>query len=74
MNLNNYTKIPVEEAIIPKNGSTVYVDKYWCIVDNCVLFYRDVAPQCNSNREIAERVAEKLYPEATVQFIPRIYK
>jgi len=73
MNKNNFEMIPVEEARRPKNGATVYTDKYWAVQDGCVLFFRGFAPQCNSNKKLAEMVTTKLYPEAKVKFFDCIY-
>lgn len=66
-------KIPVSKAIVPFTGSQVWVDYYWVVVDECLLFYKKTAPQCNSNKELTEKVRDKLYPGAEVRKIPLVY-
>jgi len=66
-------KIPISKAIVPFTGAQVWVNYYWVVVDECILFYKRTAPQCNSNKELTERVRDKLYPGAEVRFIPLVY-
>jgi len=73
MNKNKFEIIPVEEAIRPKNGATVYTNKYWAVLDGCVLFFRGFAPQCNANKELAEMVVSRLYPDAEIELLDCVY-
>ena len=73
MNRDKLKKIPIEEAIIPKNNYTVYVDKYWVIDDNCILFWGDFAPQCNSDKELCAIVRDKIYPDCEIRQLKVVY-
>ena len=66
-------KIPISKAIVPFTGAQVWVDYYWVVVDECLLFYKKTAPQCNSNKGLTEKVRDSLYPGAEVRKIPLVY-
>jgi len=70
---NNCVKLPISKAIVPFTGAQVWVNNYWIVVDECLLFYKKTSPQCNLNKEIAEKVRDKLYPGAEVRQIPLVY-
>ena len=71
--LDDCTKLPVSRVTIPFNEARVLTNSYWIVVDECVLMYKGRSPQCNMNKEIAERVRDRLYPDAEVRFIPLVY-
>ncbi len=73
MNMTRFQKITIEEAIKPKDRARVYINKYWSVVNGCVLFFEGVAPQCNSNKDIAEMVTKKLFPSGQVKFLDIVY-
>lgn len=67
------TKIPIEKAITPFDGAIVIADRWWTVVDECILFYKETRPQCNSHKEVAEHLNKRLYPNAECRFIPVVY-
>lgn len=71
--LEKCDKLPISKAIVPFTGAKVWVDNYWVVVDECLLFYKKTSPQCNSNQEIAEKVRDIIYPGAEVRLIPLVY-
>jgi hypothetical protein len=78
-----FRKVPVADMITPTTGTyTVLVDYWWMVTDDdCLLLYRpdnrrrNSAPQCNANRQIAEKVARSVgYPEPTeVRQLPVVF-
>jgi len=68
------TKVPIEKATTLFDGARVYANYWWVVRDGCILFFRKFAPQCNKNREITERLRDKLYPGADVQFLPVVFR
>lgn len=79
INMDHMKKVPVDKATTPQEGlHYCYVDRWWTVLDGYLLFYRPTkrhwgAPQCNGSKVIAEGLAKKLYPEATVQQIPLVF-
>lgn len=73
MDMRLLVKVPIKEATTPTDGSRVYANRYWTVMDECILFWRGFAPQCNSNEDIAKKVRDKLYPECDVRFFEVIY-
>lgn len=67
------TAIPVEKATTPFDGAYVYANRWWIVRDGCVLFFCKFAPQCNPNKEITERLRDRLYPGAEVRFLPVVF-
>lgn len=72
---DKYTYVKVDEAATPKNGlHMIYVDHYWMVTaDNEILIYGQGSPQCNSNKQIAERIRDRLHTECEVHQIPFVY-
>lgn len=72
----DFLKMPVVELTSPREGSIVYLNRWWVITENDeVLFYTargSFSPQCNGNKTVAERVL-KLYPNAHIEQIPVAY-
>lgn len=71
-----YIEIPIDFASQPSTGH-VWVDRYWLVRDDCVLFYSSLtSPQCNSNKLIMERFIENKEngDEYKVVKIKTIYK
>lgn len=60
----------IDEITTPEDGDMVFKDRWWQVTENNeVLFYKDFsAPQCNSYKEVAERIAAKFGRK--VVFIP----
>ena len=71
--MDRVTKIPIEEATTPREGARVYKDRYWTVLDECILLYDGFAPQCNPNKDIAELVGKKLYPNSDIRFIETVF-
>jgi hypothetical protein len=75
--LERYVFIPVEKAIVPPPGLIEHIKDHWWLVhpEKGVAFYdkRAMAPQCNSNRFIVERVLASS-PWAEVRFIPSVFR
>jgi len=66
--------IPIKEATTPKDGYVCYVNYWWAVKDNCVIGYRygkRLAPQCNKNPAIVNRLAREEGVEA--KFFDVIY-
>lgn len=64
----------------PKDGYTAYVNHWWCYVEGRgLMFYRVarkmkyLSPQCNSDKDVATIVRDKLYPWADLRFVPVLY-
>jgi hypothetical protein len=78
MKASDFTKIPIEEITEPPEKSCcvdIITNHYWGVTDDgCVLLYRGYSRQCNSNKEIAEKVCgSENHPATSVQFIERAY-
>lgn len=71
--MSRVTCLPVGKAIKPFDGARVICDRWWIVQDEHLLFFRGFSPQCNAIKEIAERIAKKLYPEADVRFFETVY-
>ena len=72
--LENYKKVPIEKAVKPKDGYVVMADRWWIVVDECILFYRGYAPQCNDVKAITESIRDRMYPGAEVRFLPMVFR
>lgn len=69
---DNFTRLSVEKATEPIDGEVI--TKSWWIVDNeCLLFYRDHAPQCNKNENIAKKIRDKSFPDADVRYFEVVF-
>lgn len=69
----DWIKVKIEDAIIPHEGYTVIMDRWWSVKDGYIFYYRYyTCPQCNSNKDITERLGEK--HGRTPQFIPIVYQ
>ena len=78
MKVSDFTKIPIEEVLQPpaKEGCfDVLKDRYWGVTnDGCILLYKGYARQCNSSKEIAEKVCGITnHPATSVRFIKTAY-
>jgi len=66
--------VDIETATTPRNGIfRVVVDAWWAVIDEQIMFYRGHAAQCNQNREVAERINRKLYPECEIRQLHVVY-
>ena len=72
--MTNLESVPIHETTKVFNGAQAFCDRWWIVRDGNILFHDGYAPQCNSNKEIAERIRDKLYPDADVQFLPVVYR
>lgn len=67
-------KLPIADAINPpqKDGMLfrMIVNRWWCVVDGCLLLYLGVSPQCNPDKAIAERVYSAM---GNLEFIERAW-
>lgn len=71
--LDKCTKIPVNKAVVPFTGARVWVDCYWIVIEENILFYNKFSPQCNPNKNLTEKLRDNLYPNAEVRHFPLIY-
>jgi hypothetical protein len=71
--MEQITKIPIQVAKQPKDRYVVHQNRYWIVLDNSILLYKGRSPQCNHNKMICEKIRDKLYPEASVEFIETVY-
>lgn len=46
---------------------------YWIVEDDCVMFFKKFSPQCNPNEAVSLNIRDRLYPKASVLFIPVAY-
>ena len=68
-----YRKVSIEEAIKPKSGICL-VDRWWTVTpEREILFYREHAPQCNADENIAKEIRDRIYPEGTVEFLEVVF-
>lgn len=68
-----YKKVSIEDAIKPKNGRAI-TNRWWTITpEREILFYRNFAPQCNANEDIAKSMRDKLHPDCTVEFLELVF-
>lgn len=73
MSKGYYTKYPINKATKPPPGGLcwVYTDRYWLVVDECILFYRGFSPQCNPDRRLCE--LRKDLAEADIVFLSQVF-
>ena len=68
---DKYVKYKVEDVTKPKDGTTVWMDKYWVVSpENEICIFRGESPLCQSILGIAERMCPEGYH---VEFIPFVY-
>lgn len=77
---DNFKKVKINDLTVPnKNGVFKCMHNfYWAVTDDdCVLFYRNVTPQANTNISIMESFQNKekgMYPFNTrIQLIENIF-
>lgn len=76
MKPEDFIRMPLTELVVPKGGRICLTDLWWLVTkDNEVLFYKSYScPQCNANKEIAERIAScKQYEGTRVFFVPAAF-
>lgn len=74
-------KVPLFEVETPEDGKTVITNSWWITVDGCVLGFKvygktsrqPLMPQCNKDKEVAERIQKVVYPDSTLIHIPVAY-
>lgn len=71
--MKDMTKIPLEVATHPFEGAIVYMNRYWVVLDDSILIYKDFSPQCNRNKRLVEKSLQPLYPGAEVRFLEVVY-
>lgn len=73
-----FFEIPIEELTAPKDGYDVLVNKWWATKNGRPVGFKqtlkakDTYPQCNSNKELAERIAKRLELEPPI-FVEMAY-
>jgi hypothetical protein len=74
--LSKCKKVPVELSFIaPDSGLVrIYTNRWWLVVDDCILFYMGSRPQCGRNESEAEELRDKVYPRGEVMFIRHVYR
>lgn len=78
MEIKNCILVPLEEVTIPKEGHEVLMNRWWVTINDKAVIYVgpdscSYSPQCNSVKEITERIIKKIYPECTDVFVPVAY-
>lgn len=71
--LKDCVKIPlVKAATEPTTGGNyqLITNRYWQVVDSCILLYRGFAPQCNSSKDICERLSGGI---GQVKFLEKVW-
>ena len=76
-----FVKVSLWDLETPSNSQKVLTDKWWVHKDGHVLGFKlygprskdDPSPQCNDNKDVAERLTQKLYPGYDVIFVPVAY-
>lgn len=74
--IDHCVKIPLSKVLEIEDGAVVqcFRDRYWTVTANReILLYQGHSPQCNSNKEIATNINNKLYPDCTVEFIHMLF-
>ena len=74
----DFKKVPILEAtsIPDKNGFyELYKNRYWEVTeDDCILFYKGISPQCNSNKVIVEGLLKKnIFPNSRAELIENVW-
>jgi hypothetical protein len=66
--------VAFDKATTPPKGLIRHIKDHWWVVHPTkgVTFWRKHSPQCNSNEEIAKRLA-MMYPWAEVRFMPSVF-
>lgn len=75
-----FVKIPIEQATKPKDGYVCMTDRWWLVEDGCVLGYKidgekskdTPSPQCNTVKEIVERLPIRS-PKSQIVFFDCVY-
>ena len=69
------TFMPLEEATaVPGDGFwNIMADRWWSHVPEKGLIFYGNSPQCNSNEGLARALARRIWPDAVVIFLPRVY-
>ena len=68
------TYVPLDEVATPMGGLLIHYVDYWCAVDperGLILYAGRL--QGNSNRVIAQRIQERLYPEAETRKLAHVF-
>jgi len=76
----DFKKVSIEKVttIPDKNGFyELYKNRFWTVTeDNCILFYKDRAPQCNSNKSITESFTDyykSIFPNCRTELIENVW-
>lgn len=70
-----WTGVLLSDLQTPKNGYICLLDRWWIVSNGEALFYHN-SPQCNTVKEIAERVSKNgLYDDmnVSIEFVPVAY-
>ena len=65
-------KIPIDIATTPRSGACL-ADRWWVVVDESVILWRGISPQCNHDRRIAEHVGNLIHPGSEVRHISAVF-
>lgn len=58
--LDECERIPIDFATREPDRDGSYkllTNRYWQVVDECILLYKGFSPQCNSNKSITDRLS-----------------
>lgn len=69
------THMPLDQATAdPGEGFwDILVDRWWVHAPGQGLLFYGKSPQCNRHEGITRKIAAKLYPDAEIIFLPRVY-
>ena len=67
--------VALEKATVPPVGLIEHFkDCYWVVHPTKGVVFWKHSPQCNSNKEIADRIAKSMYPWAEIKLIPSVFR
>ncbi|SOK58634.1 hypothetical protein [Yersinia phage fHe-Yen9-04] len=76
MNSDIFEFHPIDDLHEPKDGSVVYMNRFWIVKDNCVLrFIRTQAWQCNAHEMIIKNAMKDnpIFEGCEVVFFQYLY-
>jgi len=69
-----FIRVPVESIADVPHQDGYYqclTNRWWVVVDGCILIYKGFSPQCNETKDIADRMA--VARGGAVEFIKRAF-
>lgn len=73
--------VSLDKATVPPPGLIEHLkDRWWVTTDRGVLFWKPdkkrdyMAPQCNSDETCARMTQQRMYPWASLTFLPSVFR